>query len=181
MLGSGREGAIDGGRGGEGGIGGWWGFRHGGRAHGRDDAAEHPALVVFAQLLGLRVVVGGGEAPILGLGIEAGQELDGIDGVGRRVESVFQGREGGGVEHQVHLHAADVDRHLALCLQGLHGGDGVLLRVEEAADAIDVDGPGPGADPAHHRVEPAAFHAGDGGQQGFRYDLGAGGGDRGVT
>ena len=123
------------------------------------------------------MVAGDGEWPGAGLREELLEELGGVAGVGSGVERIFERGEGGGVVHEVDLHAADIDGAGTTGLVGLNGGDGLLLGVENLADALDIDGPGPGHDAA--ALAPSAFHDGDGLHQPVRHAKGAFGlGDR---
>jgi len=61
-----------------------------------------------------------------------------------RIEGFLENRRSDAVMHQIDLHAADIDRAMALCLVGAHGGDGRRLGRKEMTLAFDIDGPGPG-------------------------------------
>ena len=124
--------------------------------------------VVAADFGGEGMVAGDGERPGTGLGEELLKESGGVAGVGGRVEGFFERGEGVGVVHEVDLHAADVDGAGAAGAVGGDGGDGLLLCVEPFADALDIDGPGPGGDGAGV-VAAAAFHDGHGLHQAVRH------------
>lgn len=84
--------------------------------------------------------------------------------------------------HQVHLQAAHVDRPHALGLQATYGIDRCVLRGEHPANAVRIDGPGPGARGEPGWIEPTAFHAADGSEEAGRKGFSAfGGGDSGVA
>ena len=123
-----------------------------------------------------------GTRPVVGLGVQIGQEARGIGRVGGGIERLLQAGEGIRMVHQVDLHAADVDRADATGLQPPRRGDRLLLGVVEAALPFGIDGPGPGRQHAAGRIAPAALDPADRRQELRRQGAGPlGGNDRGAA
>ena len=83
--------------------------------------------------------------PIVAGRVQAVQELRCIGGVGPGFEGFVQRSECLGVVHQVHLHAPHVDRLDAAHLEVPHRPDDIGLGGIIVANALHIDGPGPGA------------------------------------
>ena len=130
-------------------------------------AARHRSLDLLAIGLGplrrLRVIKARCRHPVPARG-RVPQLLEkprGVVGVGRRIESLLQGREGGGMMHEVDLRAADVDGPHASSLSLPHPCDRLPLGVEEVRLTLGVDRPRPGLAHARGLVAPAALDDAD--------------------
>ena len=126
---------------------------------------QHLALVVGAEIGGRRVVQRRRLRPITRLAVEFLQKPRSIGGIDLRFERQVQAGEGGGMVHQVDLHAANVDRLHPTLLHGAHRGDCLRLGVIKESLALGIHRPGPGMRSAGGRIAPTALDPANGGQQ----------------